>query len=184
MNHVIFATDSRGAKLKKYLDENHHFGADCKAHVYVMPGGKIHDVGEKIKQKVANLRAATYCGTIMAVIAAGICNLTEKITHAGGVQICYMRMAGKVEFFLKELHDISEYFHSISVVCQIACVPPASIVKYAEFNVLKGRLQYSSLCKEEIQIQQKHLEEDIKIINNEIQGKLDPGCGSGRSCGW
>jgi hypothetical protein len=50
MGHLIFAMDSRGARLNKFLNED-PFDFQSSNHIIVWPGGKLGDVKNLVQKK-------------------------------------------------------------------------------------------------------------------------------------
>lgn len=169
MRHLVFATDSRGSKLKSYLEKEEPFDFHSDNIVIVRPGGKLSDIRELVKTKVDSIMRIDKLFTIWIFLAGGICNLTSKITHSGGTEIQYIRSDQNVQSVILQFRDFFNYFQSIeNVFVKIACIPCACIEKYLQFNISKGKLFYSIFTPEERQMQQKYLEEDVKEINTSL----------------
>jgi hypothetical protein len=85
---IIFGTGSRGARLEKYLTVNYPFPSGWRSDILVRPGGKIGDICSLVRNKFIRLETTN----VKIVFAGGVCNLTTKVRHAGGIEISYHRM--------------------------------------------------------------------------------------------
>ena len=164
MSSLIIATDSRGAKLKRYFSK--HFPT-IQPTISVLPGAKISDIHISL---IETVKLVTSTPRSVVVVAAGICNLTQKVDHAGGVQITYQGDTRKrISDLLYQLHTLVfdlNVNHQFPVL--VICIPPANLHKYAEKKMLQGKLEFSILTTEETTRQQDLLEHDITLINREI----------------
>ena len=104
------------------------------------------------------------------MLAAGICNLTEKIKHKDGVELIYIDpYSNKQQNVISELRKFSSELQTLpNTTVKIATIPPACIKKYNEFQKSKSHLFQSLFTDEALEQQQYNLEKDIAIINNEI----------------
>lgn len=55
MCHLVFATDSRGSKLKNYLEKEEPFDFYSDNIVIVRPCGKLSDIRELVKTKIDSI---------------------------------------------------------------------------------------------------------------------------------
>ena len=92
---VNFFTDSRGGGLNNFIKRNNKFTKD-DAHVTVQAGGTIDHLTNLMKSKVKSLQQ-TFFGTKCMIMAAGICNLTEKVKLPNHqIQIIYQHSENKI----------------------------------------------------------------------------------------
>jgi hypothetical protein len=169
MRHIIFGMDSRGAKLNKFLNQD-PFDFQSTNHIIVRPGGKLGDVKNLVQKKVLEISKIDVFRTIWIIFAAGICNMTRKITHSGGTEIQYIRSDSNIQSVIAEFKEIQNFFHSFNnIFVKFTCIPSVSLDKFCTFNMGKGKLFYSIFTPDERKIQQSNLEEDLKIINLALQ---------------
>ena len=116
MRHIIFAMDSRGAKLNNFLDHKDPFDFESKNHIIIRPGGKLGDVKNLVKKKVSEISKIDVFRTIWIIFAAGICNMTRKITHSGGTEIEYIRSDSNIQSIIAEFKEIQNFFHSFNSI--------------------------------------------------------------------
>uniref|UniRef100_K1R3P6 IQ motif and SEC7 domain-containing protein 2 n=1 Tax=Magallana gigas TaxID=29159 RepID=K1R3P6_MAGGI len=72
MRHLVFATDSRGSKLKSYLEKEEPFDFHSDNIVIVRPGGKLSDIRELVKTKVDSIMRIDKLFTIWIFLAGAI----------------------------------------------------------------------------------------------------------------
>jgi pterin-4a-carbinolamine dehydratase len=103
------------------------------------------------------------------VLAAGICNLTEKIDHHPGLELHYNHTPTKVDQIITELQTIDKDLkQTFNTKFQVTTIPPVSLAKFSAFYKSKFGLQNTSFTDDQLHIQQTILEEDVKYINNSI----------------
>ena len=111
---VNFYTDSRGGGLNSFIKETNKFAKD-DAHVTVQAGGTIDHLTTLMKNKVKSLQQ-TFFGTICMVMAAGICNLTEKIKLPNHqFQIIYQHSENKISEIKSKLTYLYEFMSKNNV---------------------------------------------------------------------
>jgi hypothetical protein len=170
MKHILIGTDSRGRNLSNYLARNrHHFPSGWRVRTFMLPGATIGKVADTITHEINQIRQHDTTAQITATIAAGICNLTEKIHHTHGMQIQYTRTQQKINTIITDTTSFIQHLGSLGIRAKIACIPPASLTKYADFNMTKGKLHHSIFTADALQSQQHDLEHDISIINKHLQ---------------
>lgn len=164
---IIIAMDSRGANLNRFLHSHH---LELPQHKYnnktiVIPGAQLNTLKNAIDKTIQTSKNHT--NTI--IIAAGICNLTHKVHHATGMEVTYTHTPEKVASIIANMEQIYTNFHQkYNSQTTFACIPPVSLTKHKDFNKDRNKLSSSIFTTEETQLQQKHLEEDIKQLNQAI----------------
>ena len=130
------------AKLKRYLETNFQ---NWQTHTIVMPGGTVSKLHESI---VAYLKKYMI-SDIHVVVAAGICNLTTKVRHEGGMQIAYKNNTRlKVSNLLYGMHIlVGDLNINYNLPVHVVCLPPAMLQKYAAFKKSRGKLTYSKFTE-------------------------------------
>ncbi|CAG2201799.1 unnamed protein product [Mytilus edulis] len=78
------------------------FGTHFNTHVLVRPGGTIGQIYEGIKDEIVSIDHKN----IRVVLAAGLCNLTEKVSHENGTELRYIRDNSNVVDIVSELKNI------------------------------------------------------------------------------
>ena len=164
MPGILIAADSRGAKLQRYFLKHHPL---LHPHLIVKGGAQVSELHVKIK---AALSSHYHYSPVDIVVAAGICNLTQKVYHEGGEQVTYDgETRQRVSDLLYQLHGLVTDIninHHISV--HVVCIPSVSLSKSAEQQILKNKLTFSILSESEMAQQQLMLEHDLKLVNLEI----------------
>jgi hypothetical protein len=141
----------------------------CTTHVLAKGGGTVTALTSMADKKIKDLSAILQPGdSIAVVLAAGICDMTEKVRHPGGVQLLYDHSKNRPEKILSDLHGFQSHFMSQNIPVKIACIPSASLSKNEMCQKLKGNLVFSSCLPEEICVQQRYLEEDLGAVNGDI----------------
>ena len=163
MSRLLIAADSRGAKLGNYF--NRHYPS-WNVDPIVVPGGTVQTLHSLI---VKALTASSPTNTNV-FIAAGICNLTEKTEHEGGVEVSYTNdTRGRVSNLLYGLHTlISDINSRFSLQVHVCTNPPANLLAYRNTLKTQRKLHTSIYTTSQIISQQAALENDIKLINLEI----------------
>lgn len=166
---VFIYTDSRGAGLQRYIRRNDCF-MEGNVSVTVQAGGTIEHLTRIMKQKVQTLKQ-TYFGTIFFIMAAGICNFTEKVhlkNHE--YQIIYEHKLEKIETIKAKLSYIYNYMSINNVNFKAVHIPSSCLLKSKMYNVSKGKLSPITciMSDGEILQQQQLLESDISIVNEHI----------------
>ena len=101
------------------------------------------------------------------VVSAGICDFTSKITHSSGTEIHYP--ISKLDAVISTLEEITALsVQELQCHIKFAAIPPASLMNYRAHQIRMGRLASSIFSDEELQKQQKQLEDDINQVNNYI----------------
>jgi hypothetical protein len=161
MYNIIIATDSRGRFLERYLASTKPFWHRWQVCTIMKPGANLKVLKEEIQKHLHPEKQN------IIMLAGGICNLTSKITHRGGVEITYTS-TDKVQNITSTLHDISDELSHSNTIVKIATIPPVSLDKYSTFQKSKHRLSDSIFSTDTVQQQQRDLEADITQINNTI----------------
>ncbi len=172
MAHTIIGFDSRGRHFEKYCEMHEKFLTHNNITIIVKGGGTISQLKTQIRSKIQEIKANSYArhehSSFSIVLAAGICNMTTKISHPGGCQIIYHSSETKVQNVISDMQNFSKHFTTQGIQTKIECIPSASIMKNIEFNTAAGKLNHNILSLEEIQSQQKQLENDLVLINSHI----------------
>lgn len=158
---IIFGTSSRGARLDKYLTENYPFPSGWGSDILIRPGGKVGDIFSLVRDKFIRLETKN----AKIVFAGGICNLTTKVRHAGGIEISYHRSDEKIKCLIAEYDGICTYFNSHDVPIYFVTLPPVSIKKNRDFNFSRSLLRTSQFEDTDIAEMQSLLEKDLVYIN-------------------
>ena len=160
---LLVVADSRGEKLSRYLNANF---PSWITYPFVLPGGTIPTLHHLLKQKLPFLEKEN----LHVVVAGGICNLTQKTKHQGGIQITYNgNTRSRVSDLLYALHTlVTDINQNFNLPVHVVCIPPANLIKYSDEASRTGKLTSSLLTPAELAFQQKLLETDIAQINNEI----------------
>lgn len=165
--HIIFATDSRGANIQHFVEENSNLIKNKHVfHFVIVRGGKV----ERIVSNVENyINSKKIYKPKMIMFAGGICDLTQKITHSTGTEIIYTPRENIVESITTQLgHFQTRFKAQYNIQVKIACIPPVSLLKSDTFAQERNRLQHSIYTTHQKQQQQKQLEHDIRLINTNI----------------
>lgn len=113
MRHLVFATDSRGSKLKKVIwrKKNHLTFIVTILWLFVL----VANFQKLVKTKVDSIMRIDKLITIWILLAGGICNLTSKLTQSGGTEIQYIRSDQNlnVQSVILQFRDFLNYFQSI-----------------------------------------------------------------------
>ncbi|CAG2201778.1 unnamed protein product [Mytilus edulis] len=147
------------------------FGTHFNTRVLVRPGGTIGQIYEGIKDEIVSIDHKN----IRVVLAAGLCNLTEKVSHENGTELRYIRDNSNVVNIVSELRSIQSDLLANNIPVQFVSIVPACINKYRDFNLNRYqfkkqqyRLRQSIFSDVEIDKMQKELELDVDYINQEI----------------
>ena len=155
--------DSRGQGLHEFISHHQPFPSSHHVQIIMKPGARIHDLFHASKPHLVDHPNS------IVFLAGEICNLTEKIHHHWGTQLSYQ---SKTDSIIHEINEIDrtfrEEFDQISF--KIATIPPVSILKSTQYNIENGHLTQSITSHEEIKTQQASLENDLRIINQHIEG--------------
>lgn len=171
MRHVLIGTDSRGRKLEQYILKYRPFPEHWKITLAVVPGATLSTIKDAIMEKLTKPEWGGHFESstdLSVVIAAGICNLTEKQKHTEGVELCYLG-ENKVDKCISEISTIQkEFMDTCQLKPKFVTIAPVSLAKYQAFSQEHHQLNQSRFTHEELQSQQKHLEQDIREINETI----------------
>jgi hypothetical protein len=102
--------------------------------------------------------------------------MTKKVSHDFGTEICSFREKSNFCHIIQEYQQIQRELQAMNIPVIFSSIAPASIDKYREFNLHKYdtrkhsyRLLKSIYTDTDIEMQQKNLENDIRLINDQIQ---------------
>lgn len=133
MNHVILATDSRGAGLPDFAKKQVY-----PVHTIIIPGGSIGDVANAAKKKAQEIQGQELLQIqFLIIIAAGICNLTSKEKHQNGIEISYNYNSDRKQKLINEIQSIYKSMNTDSFNTKIVHIPAVSLNKYQDFNIQK-----------------------------------------------
>lgn len=168
MNQILLFTDSRGRRLQKYVHDNHCFTRQ-QVSVFVQPGATIERLTSSMKQQILKIKNHNSdTNTIFIIMAAGICNFTNKFTHDGGIQIQYLHNQGKTTYINNKLSELYEYMYANNIYFKAVHIPSVSLTLSSDFNLSNGKLKKSFLTQTDFQEQQINLEKDIGDVNSHI----------------
>jgi hypothetical protein len=80
----------------------------------------------------------------------------------------YVKHNEDLQEFLSEINFFYKTYNSDRFKFKLVHIPPVSLTLYEEYNKNIKKLLYSKFSRNEKQLQQKQLENDIKYINSEI----------------
>jgi hypothetical protein len=158
-NYLIFGTTSRGANLHGFIQKQTRFLQIINPQVVVKRGGSINQIHNDITVKIntvgqENVRCIIYI--------AGFCDMTKKVSHDFGTEICYFREKSNFCHIIQEYQQIQRELQATNIPVIFSSIAPASIGKYIEFNLHKYdtrkqsyRLFKSLYTDTDIEMQQK-----------------------------
>lgn len=162
--HIIIASDSRGRGFPQYIQSHQPFPLHWKISLLIRPRATI----EKLTRETENiLKLENNSQSTNVMFFAGICNLTEKINHQFGTEICYHSYQ-KVQNTIQAINQSFQKLQTFNCKVQYATISPVSLTSYINYQQKKGNLLKSIHQLEQITYQQKSLENDIIQINVEI----------------
>lgn len=166
--HIVIGTDSRFRGLEDYLLSNPITGSSTTS-VNTLPGGRLLSVYNSVKTTVLAIKKKSSLPSrpFSLTISAGICDLTSKIRHEGGQELCYP--ASQLDSVTSTLDLISSLsLTELNAPVKFSTIPPSNMAKYRDHMFRQHKLTSSVFTDELLQMQQKLLEEDITKINNYI----------------
>ena len=166
---VNFYTDSRGGGLHSFIKETNKFTKD-DAHVVVQAGGTIDHLTKLMKNKVKSLQQ-TFFGTICMIMAAGICNFTEKVKLPNHqFQIIYQHSEEKITEIKSKLSYLYEFMSKNNVFFKAVHIPSSNLLLSKQFSISKGKLSNETCIFSDIELieQQTLLELAISNVNQHI----------------
>jgi len=173
-SHLIFGCTSRGGKLPDFISNHDPFPENVRTSIIVRGGGLISEIYEDIKSKIESI-PLNEGNNIIVVFCAGLCDLTTKVKHDFGTEITYTRESSNFNNIIPDLTAIQSELFDRDIPVIFTCIPPASISKYRDFNFIKFdahtlqyRLRKSLFSDGDIAEAQKKIEQDVKIINDQI----------------
>ena len=167
MNHIIIAGDSRGRGIDSYISNNNAFTSD-QVHYIIKPGGTLSTIFQQVQSRIHAIQHNHNTTNILCTITAGICNLTQKIYHEGGMEICYKHNTDNIINIKQQISTYYRLMNDQNVKFNLTHIPSASLSKYSEFNIKNGKLTQSAFSTSELEQQQSLLESDLEDINNHI----------------
>lgn len=156
--HTIYATDSMGHGLCKFMKENDQ-RVHVENHFVVKSGTTIGYLRFHVNRLVKDITGFSLPESITIVLAACINNLTSKIKNNTSFEIIYDITSERKEHLQIELIDFFQQFYEQKINVKIATIPPANLDKYNKF-----KYRYNKNYEQ----QQKNLETDVKEINHFI----------------
>ena len=130
-----------------------------------MPGAPISKISNEILEKIKLLNVESN-SKIVVMIAAGICNLTQKTHRGSGYFLNYEAKTSseRVESVRNAIINSLGAFQKNNVLQSFAMIPPVSLLKNSKyFNKNFTDRELIKLAEE-----QKQLEQDIEILNEFI----------------
>ena len=83
VHHILVGTDSRGRILESFISNVNPFPFGWQSEVHFLLGAPISKISNELLEKLKLLNVESN-SKIVVMIAAGICNLTQKNRHRGG----------------------------------------------------------------------------------------------------
>ena len=161
---IIIATDSRGRGFGIF-PRDHPFPGNCHVTLITTPGATI----SVLEKNVCDVVKLVTDSKIIVAVCAGICDLTEKVTHKEGTEVWYDINSNRVDHLITYIKQFHRHCNEQDVTIKFATIPPVSLSKSAQFNTSKHRLYNSMFSSDDIQLQQKQLERDVHYVNQEIR---------------
>jgi hypothetical protein len=130
-----------------------------------LPGAPISKISNEILQKI-KLSNVESNSKIVVMIAAGICNLTQKTHRGGGYFLNYevKTSSERVDSVRNDIINSLGAFQEYNVLQTFAMIPPVSLLKNSKyFNKYFTDKELIKLAEEQTQ-----LEQDIEILNEFI----------------
>ena len=141
---VLFYTDSRGRGQPDYIRTNNFFQTD-DTNVIVQAGGTIDHLCAMMKGKVKSL-GHPFFGALCIVMAAGICNFTQKINLGNNkFQIIYKHDEDKISAIKEKLSYLYSFMSKNNVFFKAVHIPSSSLLKSKKISISKGKLSHD-LC--------------------------------------
>ena len=172
-NYLIFGATSRGANLYDFIQKQNPFPQIINPQVVVKRGGSINQIHNDITVKI-NTVGQEHVRCIIYI--AGLCDMTKKVSHDFGTEICYFREKSNVCHIIQEYQQIQRELQATNIPVMFSSIAPATIGKYIEFNLYKYdtrkqsyRLFKSLYTDTDIEMQQRNLVNDIRLIHDQIQ---------------
>jgi hypothetical protein len=160
---VIFVSDSRGRDLRTNpLPVSTLY--QCE---YIIKGGAcIHNLQKDTLQLLSRYGRINPNALYIVKIAAGICDITKKVHHEGGVDIILRDRT----YVLTKLLRFKEHILALGLkaLVSFATIPPVSFKNAHSFNVSMGK-NWSSIRSDEMRARdQLTLFEKLQHINNTL----------------
>jgi hypothetical protein len=133
-HHLVIATDSRGRQLENYIKRHDPFPPTFSLSFIIKPGATIAALKKEICLQISSLESDNFI-SVNVVLAAGICDLTEKINHHPGLEISYTNNTNKADKIITELQsmytDLKSSYNAVtssnnttSFFTEIFCIQP------------------------------------------------------------
>ena len=165
-HHILVGTDSRGRTLEFFISNVNPFPIGWQSEVHFLPGAPISKISNELLEKLKLLNVESN-SKIVVMIAAGICNLTQKTDIEGGGYFLNYEVktsSERVESVKNDIINSLGAFQEYNVLQKCAMIPPVSLLKISQnFNNNFTDKELIKLAEE-----QKQLEQDIEILNEFI----------------
>ena len=133
-NYLIFGATSRGANLYDFIQKQNSFPQIINPQVVVKRGGPINQIHNDITVKI-NTVGQEHVRCIIYI--AGLCDMTKKVSHDFGTEICYFREKSNFFHIIQEYKQIQSKLQTMNIPVIFSSIAPASIGKCREFNLHK-----------------------------------------------
>jgi hypothetical protein len=160
---VLFVSDSRGRDfLKSPLPHSDLF----KTEYIIIGGASIRTLERETITKVKSISLSNPNTVFIVKIAAGICEVTKKEQHAGGVELVLREQT----YVLTNLLNFKERLHCLGrkILVSFATIPPISFEQALQHNISKNKLWAPTSTKEHRLAQQDAIFHRLSQINHAL----------------
>ena len=167
---IVIATDSRGRGLQDFIQETNPFPSHWTVKHIFKPGATVKMLSDAVQNYIMHMHpnaASQHDSRVLVAIAAGICNLTNKMKHSGGVELRYDG-GSKPDILKNDLECLHSKLVSLGCIPKIVSIAPVSIDKYAQFSMKLHRLHTPIIPLDIKQTMQKDLERDVRDVNQHV----------------
>ena len=165
-SYLITVTDSRGADFDAFIGQR--FAEISKRETYVYRGADLDFLYGKLRHITRRVARDFPTYRIIVCLYGGICSFTTKSRERGKQQVFYQHSQEKLEAIHSGLNGIAAYCKGHGYYLVIPMIQPACLVKSRDHFLGRGTLRVSAYTTEQLEQQQKHLEEDICETNKLI----------------
>jgi hypothetical protein len=159
----LIVCDSRGRGLKDYINKNENgLHLHFNVVVRIKPGKKLEELQLELTTQQPTTRHFRERTWDHAIIAGGICNLTERTKEQGIKYLRYTRDEANIQGIIDNIRELRAKYNE---KLNIPTIPPACLLNYYIKNNV-GDL--SDVEKNHHEQQQTALEEDLERINSDI----------------
>ncbi len=158
----ILAMDSRGRGIEAYTQDNWKY-----QHIItiIQPGATI----SHLQSLITDYLHTHHCPRPITIqYAAGICDLTYKISHHDGTEVWFDEHANRTEHLISQIATTNDFFRSQDINIRFATIPPVSLPKSQEHRIHTHQLHHSIFSPDHIDHQQHHLLLAITSVNKFI----------------